>query len=141
MNPIASSGPAVGLCLALAAAAAGAQSLPQDLGEFEYMNSCAVCHGASGDGSGPMLDQLTNRPADLTRLSADNGGVFPVSRVYDTITGADRVGAHGTSEMPAWGQRFGARVAGDREFLGAAQESYVRTRILALIEYLSTLQK
>ncbi len=138
MKPFATS--VLGLCVAFAATAVTAQSVSQDLGQFEFMNSCAVCHGASGDGNGPMLDQLTNRPADLTQLRANNDGVFPVSQVYDTITGADRIGAHGTSEMPAWGQRFGSRVEGEPGFVGDAQDAYVRTRILALIEYISTLQ-
>ena len=141
MKRFTSLGLAIGISIALGAAAVNAQSMAEDFGKFEYMNSCAVCHGASGDGNGPMLDQLNNRPADLTTLQADNGGVFPVSEVYDTITGADRIGAHGTSEMPAWGQRFSHRVQGDQEFVGMAQEAYVRTRILALIEYISTLQK
>ena len=43
-------------------------------GEAEYLNSCAVCHGLEGRGDGPLGDVLMKRPADLTRLSRENGG-------------------------------------------------------------------
>lgn len=123
------------------AAPAAAQDI--DFGEAEYMNSCAQCHGSSGRGGGPMAGFLTGELPDLTRLQADNGGVFPVSHVYSVIEGSVDVGPHGTSEMPAWGMRYQIRARGELgEFSAAADwQAFTRTRILALIAHLSMMQE
>jgi mono/diheme cytochrome c family protein len=47
------------------------------LGEFEYRNSCAQCHGLSGKGDGLVASSLKKVPTDLTVLQKSNGGVFP----------------------------------------------------------------
>lgn len=129
-----------GLALALPFAAS-AQDV--SIGEREYMSSCAQCHGAAGGGDGVMAGFLTATVPDLRQLQAANDGVFPVSAVFATIDGSATSGVHGTSEMPAWGDRYMAqspRMLG--EFYGAEdQEAFVRGRILALIEYISTLQQ
>ena len=46
----------VGAGLSLAPATVQAQV--NDIGKREYTNSCAVCHGASGKGDGPLASQL-----------------------------------------------------------------------------------
>jgi mono/diheme cytochrome c family protein len=130
-----------GLVLAFPLAASAAQDV--SVGEREYMNSCAQCHGADGAGEGVMAGFLTTTVPDLSQLQASNDGVFPVSAVYAIIDGSSTSGVHGTSEMPAWGDRYMAqtpRMLG--EFYGPEdQEAFVRGRILALIEYISTLQQ
>ena len=88
-----------------------------------------------------MLGYLTSRPSDLTVLSRENGGVFPVSAVFDTINGTDGVGAHGSAEMPAWGQTFRMRVEVDPDFPPDARQAYAQARVLALVEHLAALQK
>lgn len=113
-------------------------------GEFEYQNSCAACHGASGKGDGPMMEFLQGgTPSNLTILQKNNGGVFPVTTIYEVIEGSEAAGSHGTQEMPIWGNRFRMRVdpADDPTFTPEVTEAYVRTRILSLIEYLSTIQE
>jgi mono/diheme cytochrome c family protein len=67
---------------------------------------CAVCHGKTGVGDGPAAKALSKAPADLTKLSARNGGTFPEVRVKRYIEGADEVAAHGTRDMPMWGDLF-----------------------------------
>lgn len=114
------------------------------LGEFEYRNSCVACHGEGGKGDGPFVGYLQGfSPPDLTVLQKNNGGLFPVTMIYDVIEGSDKAGAHGTSEMPIWGSRYRMRIdaAQDPYFSPEETEAYVRTRILSLIEYLSTLQE
>ncbi len=113
-----------------------------DLGQQEFMNSCAQCHGVDGTGNGVMAGFLVGSLPDLSRLQADNGGVFPVQRLYDIIDGGAEIGAHGSSEMPAWGDRYRAK---SPEMLGefwsaSDADSFVRGRVLALIEHVSTLQ-
>lgn len=134
----------LGACTAavalLGASQGGAQSVAEGLGAYEYANSCASCHGVSGKGDGPMVSYLTSRPADLTVLQKENGGVFPVARIYDTINGTAGIGAHGSAEMPAWGQTFRQRVRTDPDFPPDVRAAYAEARILSLIEYIATLQ-
>jgi mono/diheme cytochrome c family protein len=99
-----------------------------DNGKNEYSNHCASCHGQTGKGDGPVAKSLSKAPADLTKLSAANGGVFPAARIYEVIDGRREVGAHGTREMPVWGRA--ARYA----------PAIVRDRIRAVVNYIATLQ-
>ena len=126
----------------LLSGSAFAQQLKDDLGKREYDSNCAVCHGEKGKGDGPYtaVIQMIQIP-DLTKLAANNNGVFPFARVYETIDGRQFVKAHGTTLMPIWG----------KDYLVQSRESYyddyrydpavfVRARILALTEYVYRLQ-
>ena len=130
----------------IAVSAVGLTSLDAQaisLGEFEYRNSCAQCHGASGKGDGWLAEFLNATTTDLTVLQKNNGGVFPVNYVYKTIDGTEEVRIHGPREMPTWGYRFFARPLNDEDAGFSSDEDnreYAKTRILALIEYLSTMQ-
>lgn len=109
-----------------------------DLGKREYDNNCAACHGSNGKGNGPYAELLKKSPPDLSTMSRRNGGVFPMARAYDVIEGAG-VG-HGTRDMPIWGQDYNVKAAEYYMDVPYNSEAYVRTRILALVEYLSRLQ-
>lgn len=125
------------LPLALVAARAAAYE-PVDIvdaGRVQYQRSCAVCHGSEGRGDGPLAAFLTRRPADLTRLGANNGGTFPFGRIYDVIDGREELGAHGTREMPVWGAAW--KEAAPEGF----GETWVRGRILEIIIYLRAIQE
>lgn len=113
---------------------------PPKLGEQEYRNSCAACHGEKATGAGAFGGMMVVRIPDLTVLSKNNSGIFPIERVYRTIDGTQMVKAHGTSEMPIWGQRY--RVEAAKLFVDMPydERAFVRARILALTEYLSTVQ-
>ena len=52
-----------------------------------------------------MEEILTVKPADLTQLSASNGGIFPTFRVVRQIDGRDPLLAHGGA-MPLFGEVF-----------------------------------
>ena len=75
-------------------------------GKVMFDSYCAVCHGTGGKGDGPAASALTVKPTDLTKLSLNNKGVFPELRVRRFIEGLDEVPAHGTREMPMWGDLF-----------------------------------
>ena len=45
-------------------------------------------------------------PADLTKLSEANKGVFPFSRTYEIIDGRFEVETHGKRDMPVWGEIY-----------------------------------
>jgi len=110
----------------------------RDLGKREYETKCAVCHGLDGKGTGPYAEQLKRPLPDLTLLARNNGGVFPVSRTYDTIEGAGK--GHGTRDMPVWGMDYTIQAAEALPDLPYNQAVYVRTRIMSLLEYLNQLQ-
>jgi mono/diheme cytochrome c family protein len=113
-------------------------------GRNEFLRSCASCHGVSGKGDGPVAKSLSPPPSDLTRLSEANNGVFPVSRVHEVIDGRIARLIHGTRDMPVWGDRYMQEMISreSRDFVSKEwNEAIVRRRILALVEYISTLQR
>jgi mono/diheme cytochrome c family protein len=97
-----------------------------------YKAYCAVCHGPNAKGDGPMAMFLKTAPSDLTRISARNGGMFPLAKVRRIISGEEPLpGGHGTRDMPLWGPIF-SQVAWDQD-LG-------RVRVDNLARYLESLQ-
>ena len=114
-----------------------------DVGEMEYLSSCAPCHGREAKGKGPLSNQLKAAPGDLTQLAKNNGGVFPFNSVYEKIDGRQEVKAHGTREMPIWGYRYAPfPIAADQAFNRNLPdpEPMIRERILSLIDYLYRIQ-
>ena len=100
-------------------------------GRDSFQQYCAPCHGTSGRGDGPVASALRARPADLTTLARRSGGAFPGDRVRDFVTGTGRApAAHGTTEMPIWGQMF-------RAFESDAR---ARQRLVNLVTYIESLQ-
>jgi len=69
-----------------------------------YKAYCAACHGPEAKGNGPVASTLKLPPADLTRISARNGGTFPLMRIERIISGQEERRGHGA--MPAWGPVF-----------------------------------
>jgi hypothetical protein len=146
---------AVAACLSalVAAAPAAAQEIvdaPQDgitdpaqIGRIEYMTACAQCHGIDGQGDGVLADYLTIDVPDLTAIQRDNDGVFPAGVLFEIIEGGGGTGAHGTREMPAWGDRYAAQAYAALGWPHEPEEreAFVRGRILALIEYVAGLQQ
>ena len=99
-------------------------------GPAMFASYCASCHGAKGLGDGPAARALTKAPADLTRISARNGGQFPTVKVRRYIEGADEVAAHGSRDMPMWGALF-----------KALNRDMVVQRVETLTKYLEGLQQ
>lgn len=141
MKPFLSAALAASICTSLSVGGAHAEGMT--VGEFEYNNSCAACHGAKGDGDGPLASFFkAGTLPQLSLLQKNNDGVFPVSRVYAMIEGTADVRAHGGRDMPVWGDRYRARAdpSIDPDFGPQDPDVYTTYRILALIEYISTLQ-
>jgi hypothetical protein len=131
-------------------ACAWAQDL--DTGRVEYLSKCAVCHGADGRGAGPMSIKLKPKPADLTVLAKRNSGVFPSNAVYEMIDGRKAIASHQRGEMPIWGCRHGPPPESRRKSykpkpyeslldLSCDPEPVIRSRILAVVEYLNRIQE
>lgn len=115
----------------------------QDIGRYEYHVSCAVCHGDTGKGDGPLMKYYGKSAADLTIMQKNNSGTFPFDRVYEVIDGRQMVRGHGTSDMPVWGDVYSQRQQSYLFGFGTSKdsESYVRGRIVALIGYIYSLQE
>lgn len=112
-----------------------------DVGKMEYEGECAVCHGLTGKGNGPLKTQLVNQVPDLTLLARNNKGVFPFDRVYQIIDGRQETKTHGPRDMPVWGRAFNLQSSIYFEsYPKQDSESAARSRILALTEYLYRLQ-
>ena len=101
-------------------------------GKEMYLQYCASCHGKEGKGDGPAVSALKVAPSNLTTLSARNNGAFPEIKVSRTIEGSDDLAAHGSRDMPTWGQVF-HQMEGD----GAATG---KLRVANLTAYLKSLQ-
>jgi mono/diheme cytochrome c family protein len=75
-------------------------------GEEMYVAYCAVCHGKDLKGAGPAASALKVPPTNLTTLTQRNSGKFPFASVASTIKGDTDIAAHGTKDMPVWGNLF-----------------------------------
>ena len=104
-------------------------------GRATYEEFCASCHGLDARGNGPVAEILTVQPADLTQLRQQHDGNFPVDEIYQVIDGREDVPAHGTREMPIWGNIW------DMEEGRPVSEETIQRRINELIEYLRTIQE
>jgi mono/diheme cytochrome c family protein len=110
------------------------------MGQREYYTNCAICHGPAGKGDGPFAAQLKSRVPDLTVLTRNNNGVFPAARVFEVIDGRQHVMAHGSRDMPIWGDTYKAEGAPTYDDYPYNPEAFVRGRILLLIDYLYRIQ-
>lgn len=109
------------------------------LGGNDFQTYCASCHGEDGRGNGPVAEFLAITPADLTKLSRNNGGIFPAERLAQVIDGRHEVKIHGPRDMPVWGDWFDAEAEAPG-LRASEREIVVHERIAALVAYLKTIQ-
>jgi mono/diheme cytochrome c family protein len=107
-----------------------------DPGRDNFLRYCSSCHGVDGKGDGTVSRSLKLKPVDLTQLKKNNKGVFPAEKVEVSIDGRTRIGAHGESKMPVWGEVFEKVAVGQKDPSGASA-----TKVKAIAEYLSTIQR
>jgi mono/diheme cytochrome c family protein len=114
-----------------------------DSGKDDYLKLCAGCHGATAKGDGPNAKSLRKPPTDLTRLSQNNNGAFPLARVYDAMDGRLEIIVHGPRDMPPFTEVLKKDIMSrmprdnmDAEFAAAM----ARSRLLQVIEYIMSLQ-
>lgn len=128
----------IGTAIMLGTGTAGTMSwaAEPDQGRAYYLRYCGSCHGLEGKGDGTVSRSLKVKPADLTQLQKRNKGVFPLEKVIATIDGKTRIGAHGESKMPVWGEIFEKQASAEKE---PATASAARVKVIA--EYVSTFQR
>ena len=107
-------------------------------GKQDFEQNCSSCHGNDGKGHGETLNVIPGiRPPDLTRLSKNNGGVFPAEEVYQSIDGRSRITAHSRIDMPFWGTRLQEE---GKEFTPES-EAKVKARISNMVAYIKSIQQ
>lgn len=101
-------------------------------GHVIYKSYCAACHGADGRGNGPAAPAMKVPPTDLTTYAQRHGGKFSEVDLRTVIEGQLEIAAHGSKDMPIWGEVFRA-LTSDRD----VREMRMRN----LIEHLRTIQQ
>ena len=104
-----------------------------DQGREMYTTYCAPCHGLNGDGKGPAAPAFKYAPTNLTTLAKTHGGTYPSLKVIVTIQMGPNVKAHGSAQMPVWGNAFRS--------LDHSDNQLTFMRIRSLTDYIRTLQK
>jgi mono/diheme cytochrome c family protein len=104
-------------------------------GKQVFYANCASCHGK---GHGPALYVIPGiKPPDLTKLSKNNGGVFPAEQVYQSIDGRAGIPAHSRIDMPFWGTTMQQE---GKEFTPES-EAKVMERISNVVSYIRSIQE
>jgi mono/diheme cytochrome c family protein len=119
--------------LTLVATACTAVAAERPDGARLFHNHCAACHGADGEGGGPVAAVMQTTVPNLRTLSKRNGGTFPTEAVTAYIDGRQAKAAHGDRQMPVWGDVFRGPEQG-------TAERTVRERIAALVAFLKGFQ-
>jgi len=103
-------------------------------GHRYFVQYCASCHGQDGLGDGPVARSLARQPANLRKLGDKYGVPLPTHRIAELIDGRNTIRAHGTRDMPVWGERLYEVGQGENGETGIGQV------IAKIIAYLNTIQ-
>jgi mono/diheme cytochrome c family protein len=125
-----------GLCAAAGQPAPRQPPKGAEGGKSIFRTICSSCHGTDARGGGPVAESLKTKPPDLRRIAQRRGGVFPEGDVARYIDGRARTPAHGTSEMPVWGDSLAKAVTDEQE-----RERRIGRAVEMLVAYLKTIQE
>jgi len=111
-----------------------------EAGQLQFNDKCAVCHGLEAKGDGALAESLNQQPADLTRLSERNGGIFPRSETFSKIwgRGVEILSTHQMNEMPAF---YNAPVFGNDDDFESDAGRLSPAQIQEIISFLMTIQE
>ena len=119
------------------AGAAADQQPPtgSEAGRMIFSSICVSCHGKDARGGGPVAASLKTKPANLRLIARRRNGAFPHDEIGQYIDGRKAPLAHGTREMPVWGDTL-ATAAPEPE-----REQRRKLHIEEVVAYLKTLQE
>jgi mono/diheme cytochrome c family protein len=104
-------------------------------GKQMYTDYCAPCHGREGKGNGPAAPAMKTAPTNLAQLAKNNGGKYPATHVAAVLTFGAETSAHGSKDMPVWGQLFQSL-----NWTSSTKEVEAKQRINGLNRYIESLQ-
>ena len=119
------------------AVAAADQQPPtgSEAGRMIFNTICVSCHGKDARGGGPVAASLKTPPANLRLIARRRNGSFSHDEIGEYIDGRKAPVAHGTREMPVWGDTL-ATAAPEPE-----REQRRKLHIEEVVAYLKTLQE
>lgn len=116
--------------------AQGEEMTVAEVGRGFFQQYCSGCHGLEGKGDGAFAAYLKAPPPDLTTIAKRRGGTFPETEVAEIVDGKRALAAHGTREMPIWGQRFGEAASSSPAPVASA-----RGQVMLFVAYLRSIQQ
>lgn len=122
-------------CVAGSIGFAGAASAADHPGKAPFDQYCASCHGPAADGNGPVAAELKVAPADLRKLGRKYGTPLPMPKLREFVDGRTMARAHGTGDMPVWGEKLVHNVPST-----VNSEFFKRGMIIGILDYIETLQ-
>ncbi|MEO8467848.1 MAG: cytochrome c [Gammaproteobacteria bacterium] len=102
-------------------------------GRALFTAHCSACHGAVGEGDGPVASSMAVTVPNLRTLTKRSAGNFPADAIRSYIDGTEARAAHGTRTMPVWGPSLTS--GGDETTVAAG-----RARLAAIVEFVRRLQ-
>lgn len=114
---------------------AGAEELSDYSGAQLFERFCSSCHGAKGEGNGPVAPFFKLSPPDLTRIAQRHKGEFPAEKIHRIIDGRANLAPHGARNMPVWGLELVASQGDTPEGQRRAEQM-----IQKLVDYLRSIQ-
>ena len=103
------------------------------VGKDNYASYCATCHGMDARGDGPAAPAMKKLVPDLRMIASRHGGKFDRIDVETMIEGTNRTLAHGSTDMPIWGEAF-------RYPRNGSSKEQATLRIKNLVTYLESIQ-
>ena len=125
------------LAFSAAAILSAGAAIADDAGKGYFMQYCSTCHGTDGAGQGPLIEMMNVPAPDLSMLSKNNDGKFPMLQVIHVIDGRTGLRAHG-GPMPVYGAIFSEEADRPGPY-GATL--HTRGKILSIAYYLESLQQ
>jgi len=90
---------------------------------------------ALGARAGPVAAEMKVSPTDLRMLGKKYGTPLPKPKLLEFIDGREMVRAHGTANMPVWGEQLVPNVPPTTN-----TEFFKRGTIIVILDYIGTLQ-
>lgn len=118
-----------------------AQDAVIERGKQIFVDHCATCHGDDGKGGGEVGKLLRITPPDLTKITENAGGRFPLVGTFNVIVGGLAIPAHGGEGMPVWGSFFLEQALQASGLSDLQAADIAAGRVLSLVYFLESIQE
>ena len=105
-------------------------------GERTFVRLCTACHASGGSDREVMAAGPGVTPPDLRTIAVRRSGRFDPAEISEWIEGRSIPDAHGTRQMPVWGERLSEKYAPYVE-----GDALMGPTLDALVAYLASVQE